>query len=597
MSEDASLNIEALSEDLLRHIEDVCARFEADWKTFRPGELSPRIEAYLSDIPEPARAVLLRELIALDIAYCRKGQPEAANPSAPTLSPDSRATRTWHSSDPSSEGEELAKSALQWPSIRGHEILGLLGRGGMGVVYKARQHAPSRTVAVKMLSANTLAGMGEVQRFRMEVEATACLQHPSIVRVYEFGETDSQLYYSMDYIDGPSLEQRLADGPLAGKVAARYLVIIAQAIQHAHEHGILHRDLKPSNILLDTNDRPHVTDFGLAKRLGIDSGQTRTGQIVGTPSYMAPEQAAGSKALTPATDVYGLGAVLYAMVTGRPPFRAETPLDTVLQVTEQEPAPPRLLNPNINRDLETICLKCLEKPPRDRYTSALELATDLERYLADEPINARSVNLLDRLARTLGRNSLDSEFHNWGTLLLLTGAIILVCHSAVFLASWWDIPLWYRWIAGILQFTLVGIAFVRHRPGRILPASASERQLWSIWIGYLLGFGTIAIISLQTADREVFERLLAGLHPGGQLSLYPYSAVLAGLAFFVMGSHYWGGCYIIGLAFLVLAVLMPLDLALAPLEFALLWSTSLFTIGIRLRRLGTEAQRTRTRKV
>jgi serine/threonine protein kinase len=518
-----------------------------------------------------------------------------SNPPPDRVSPHEKTTIPLPDQDAAatlSEGPSVSSDSGTSAHAPGdYEVLTELGRGGMGVVYKAVQRSLNRTLAVKMLLPNAVAGTGDLQRFRTEVEATACLQHPNIVRVYEVGEADGRPYYSMDYIDGPSLSQRLTDGPLPGKDAARYLVAVAQAMQHAHDHGILHRDLKPSNILLDGSDRPHVTDFGLAKRLGVNSGQTATGQVLGTPSYMSPEQASGSKELSPAADIYGLGAVLYALMTGRPPFRAETSLETVRQVVELEPAPPRLLNPNIDRDLETICLKCLNKAPGQRYGSAREFAADLERYLAGEPINARSVNLLDRLARTLERSGQDTEFRTWGNLLLLTAAIILVCHSAVFIAAWWDLPLWYRWVAGTLQFVLVGIAFLRHRPGRILPTSAAERQLWSIWIGYLIGFATTAVISLQTADREVLGRLLSGLPPGGQLSLYPYSAVLAGLAFFVMGSNYWGGCYVIGVAFFVLAALMPVNFTWVPLEFAALWAGSLSLLGVRLRRMGPAAGR------
>jgi serine/threonine-protein kinase len=442
-----------------------------------------------------------------------------------------------------------------------------------------------------MLLPQAVASASDLQRFRTEVEATACLQHPHIVRVYEVGDADGRPFYSMDYIDGPSLAQRLQNGPLPGKVAAGYLTAIAQAVQHAHDHGILHRDLKPSNILLDAADRPHVTDFGLAKRVDRDAGQTRTGAILGTPSYMAPEQAAGSKELTPAADVYGLGAMLYELVTARPPFRAETPLDTLLQVLEQEPVPPRLLNPKIDRDLETICLKCLEKEARRRYASASELAAELERYLAGESIQARSVSLLDRLARTLGHSSFGSEFHDWGTLLLFIGVVVFACHTAAFVASQAGLPLWSRWVTGALQVILIGLAFGRHRPGRFLPATSSERQLWSIWIGYFLGFAVSAVIALQTTDRGVVARLLAGQAEAGQWSLYPYSALLAGCAFFAMGSNYWGGCYVIGLAFFALAAVMPLNPGLAPLGFALLWSATLIGLGVRLRRLGRKDQR------
>ena len=236
----------------------------------------------------------------------------------------------------------------------------------MGVVFKANQTDLHRTVAIKMVLAGAIARPEDLLRFRTEAEATAGLNHPNIVRVHEVGEIDGCPYLCMEYIEGPSLSHRLAEGPLPSKVAAQYVATIARAIQHAHKHGILHRDLKPSNILFDAEDRPRITDFGLAKRLDMDSGQTPTGAILGTPSYMAPEQATGQKQLTGAVDIYGLGAVLYELLTGRPPFRAESPLDTILQVIDRDPAPPRLLNPNVPRDLETICLKCLEKDPRRR---------------------------------------------------------------------------------------------------------------------------------------------------------------------------------------------------------------------------------------
>jgi serine/threonine-protein kinase len=218
-----------------------------------------------------------------------------------------------------------AGSAIVERQFGKFEILAELGRGGMGVVYKADQTDLHRTVALKMILSGAIAGPEDLRRFRTEAEATARLNHPNIVRIHEVGEIECRPYLSMEYIEGPSLSQRLAEGPLAGKVAARYIATLARAIQHAHEHSILHRDLKPSNILLDGEDQAHITDFGLAKRLNLDAGQTRTGAVLGTPSYMAPEQAAGHKQLTGAVDVYGLGAILYELLTGRPPFRAAPP--------------------------------------------------------------------------------------------------------------------------------------------------------------------------------------------------------------------------------------------------------------------------------
>src|SRR5438874_4457991 len=286
-----------------------------------------------------------------------------------------------------------------------YELLEEIGRGGQGVVYRAHQKSLNRTVALKVIGLGHWATQAHLKRFRLEAEAAASLEHPGIVPIHEVGERDGSCYFSMKFIEGGQLDEMVRHEPMPIRRAVELIAKVARTIHYAHERGILHRDIKPGNILLDAKGEPHLTDFGLARLVETESTVTRTMEVLGTPSYMAPEQAGGNNTkLTSATDVYGLGAVLYQLLTGQPPFAGGTTYETIRLLLDTEPRPPRLLNPKIDRDLSTICLKCLEKDPRRRYSSALSLAEDLERWVKHEPIQARHTGVFARGAKWVRRN-------------------------------------------------------------------------------------------------------------------------------------------------------------------------------------------------
>jgi formylglycine-generating enzyme required for sulfatase activity/Tfp pilus assembly protein PilF len=313
--------------------------------------------------------------------------------------------------------------------LPGYQIIGVMGHGGMGVVYKAVQQSLRRVVALKMILAGAHSSPEQLTRFRSEAEAVAQLQHTNIIQIHEVGEHEGQPYFSLEYVSGGSLARKLGGAPQPPQQAAELAEKLARAIHFAHQHGIVHRDLKPGNILFAEDGTPKITDFGLAKRLEGDSGQTRSGAIMGTPSYMAPEQASGhAKEVGPAADVYAIGAILYEMLTGRPPFRASSTVDTIMQVVTEEPLPPSRFHGKLPRDLETICLKCLQKEPRKRYASAADLADDLKRFLGGDPILARRTPLWERGIRWSRRHPVAA------TLIVLLSLV-----TAAALAVSWEV--------------------------------------------------------------------------------------------------------------------------------------------------------------
>src|SRR5437762_1818531 len=390
----------------------ICRKCGAKIFSDVPERLCPRcvLKSALSNLPDAAVAGgdSSAEAAYSAEAAAKAGSAKADDPGrsdTPSAVDDNRAPNN----------KKSASVAELLGELGDYELLEEIGRGGQGVVFRARQKSLNRTVALKVISLGQWASKAHLKRFRLEAEAAAKLEHPGIVPIHEVGERDGSCYFSMKFIVGGQLDEVVrsatADSsggeraPMSTRQAAELIAKVARIVHYAHEHGILHRDIKPGNILLDAKGEPHLTDFGLARLVETESTMTRTLEVLGTPSYMAPEQAMGNNsAVSSATDVYGLGAVFYQLLTGQPPFAGGATYETIKLLLDTEPKQPRLLNPKIDRDLSTICLKCLEKDPKRRYSSALALAEDLERWLKHEPIQARRTGIFIRGQKWVRRN-------------------------------------------------------------------------------------------------------------------------------------------------------------------------------------------------
>jgi serine/threonine-protein kinase len=558
-------------------------------------ELSERAgRGEAADVEEVARdhpdlAVELRELWAAAQFAEEFARPRtlARRTTIPPNAPAGRGADATPCADPGLAGR----------SFGDFDLLEEIGRGGMGVVYKAWQKSLGRVVALKTILRGEQATPADVARFQVEAEALAHLDHPNIVPIYGASDTDGQAWFSMRYVEGQTLTALLSRGPLRAGDAARLLAAIARAVDFAHGRGILHRDLKPSNILLDREGRPHVTDFGLAKRVQTQESPvatapggaawttlTHSGGIVGTPAYMAPEQVSGSRGTpSPASDVYSLGVILYEMLTGRPPFQAPTPVDTLLMVLDQDPVRPGMLNPKVDPDLELICLKCIQKEPELRYASAAQLAADLEAYLAGEQLSIRETRLADvgqLFARMFRETHHAVVLENWGVLWMCHSLKIFLQCVITAVMAWLGVrnPLWYLllWGGGLMVW---GAIFWRLRK-RAGPVLFVERQVAHVWAAAILA--TISVFILEMLLKQPV------------LKLAPMLAVIAGITFVVKAGMLTGAFYVQAASQFLITIPMALFAAAGFPEYGILLFGVVTAVGFFIPGLHYCRQRLRT---
>ncbi len=456
-------------------------------------------------------------------------------------------------------------------TIGDYELHEELGRGGMGVVFRATQISLEREVAVKMILRGRLASPADLERFLAEAAATASLQHPNIVPVFDVGDFDGRPFFSMQLIRGTTLAERLADGPIDERLAAEIVMASARAIDFAHSKGVVHRDLKPSNILIDESGKPHVTDFWLAKQGTRERSLTRSGMVLGTPAYMSPEQAAGTRtAIGPASDVYSLGCILYHALTGRPPLVADSPVEMMMKVIEQDPLPPRALRPSVDRDLEMIVIRCLQKPVDLRYETAAELAEDLSAFLNDEYVSARSGRFGQVVSRLFRETHHASVLENWGILWMWHSLVLLL----VCLATWYlevsnATNRWAYasiWTVGLGTWAVV-FWVLRRRLG---PVTFVERQVAHVWAASMIGIGLLFPLEWWL-----------GLLP---LTLSPLLGILAGMVFLVKAGMFSGAFYVQAASLLLSSVAMAIWPRYAHLIFGVVSAACFFVPGLKYAR-------------
>ncbi|GAB5443257.1 MAG: serine/threonine-protein kinase [Fuerstiella sp.] len=449
--------------------------------------------------------------------------------------------------------KRAAESSAIGSTISGFQLLEEVGRGGMGVVYRAYQESLDRVVALKMIPNAAFAASTDLARLRAEALAAARLNHPNIVPVYEVGEHNGHPWFSMQYIEGRTLADRIAHGPMPPEQAVRLLLPIVEAIGSAHEAGVLHRDLKPSNVLIAENGEPYVTDFGLAKRVTPEddrdhrpqtgSNLTASGAILGTPAWMSPEQASGhTDSIDVTSDIYSLGTILFAMLTGRPPFQSASPIDTLLMVMEQDPPALRMLNSRIDADLEMVVLKCLQKPQDLRYDSTARLASDLRAWLNRDPVSARQSTILNVMTRLFRESHHATVLENWGLLWMWHGVVLLaICittNAMQLRGVVARLPYVGLWVIGLGCWALI-FWNLRRRSG---PITAIERQIAHIWAGSMVASSMLFAV-------ESLLRITV-------LSLSPVLGCIAGIVFLAKAGMLSGVFYLHASVLFLTSVLM-----------------------------------------